>query len=115
MATNSVERQQNATDLPDDVVADLLAEPRRRLLIAVLAEHDGSVTLEAAAGIVAARERGVAPEAVDETARRTVRDELFREHLPKLTATATVEYDSMCGTVELRRPELAEQLDSQSA
>ena len=34
-------------------------------------------------------------------------EELFTEHIPKLTATEVIRYDSMLGAVELVRPELA--------
>jgi hypothetical protein len=35
-------------------------------------------------------------------------DELYTEHIPKLTATGVVTYDSMKGAVELAQPGIVE-------
>ena len=45
--------------------------------------------------------------AVSATDREAMIEELFTEHIPKLTATGVVAYDSLLGAVELRRRDLA--------
>ncbi|MFB6141005.1 MAG: hypothetical protein ABEJ26_11290 [Halosimplex sp.] len=84
--------------LPDAAVADLRADERRRRLLSHLADTDGAVPIADAARAVAESEAStdVTDEAVE-----AVRREIFQEHLPKLTATGVVRYDSLVGTVEL--------------
>jgi len=89
------------TDLPEHVVTDLLAAERRRIALSYLAERDGPVALDDLAAVVRAREQNTTPDAVTESERRAVREEFFETHLPKLTATDVVEYDSMIATVAL--------------
>lgn len=87
--------------LPDPVVEDLLEADRRRIALAVLADRSEPIAIDDLAGAVLARERDTTPAAVPAAERRAVRDEFFAEHLPKLTATDVVRYDSTVGTVEL--------------
>ncbi|NLV10962.1 hypothetical protein ACAH01_07400 [Halomicrobium sp. HM KBTZ05] len=88
-------------ELPEQVVADLFASERRRFAVEILAERDGPMALDDLAAAVRARERGIEPAAVPDRERRSVRDAFFERHLPKLTATGVVEYDSMVATVAL--------------
>jgi DNA-binding transcriptional ArsR family regulator len=93
----------NTTDegnLPPDVVADLLADDRRRRALELL-EESGTLTLGTLARRIAAAETGVAPEEVPESLAAEVNEELWDEHLPKLTATDVVEFDSMRAAVSL--------------
>jgi|AntRauTorcE11898_2_1112593.scaffolds.fasta_scaffold68856_1 hypothetical protein len=90
-----------STDLPDHVVTDLLGDARRRIALSYLAERDGPVALDDLAAVVRAREQNTTPKTVPECERRAVREEFFETHLPKLTATDVVEYDSMIATVAL--------------
>ena len=53
---------------------------------------------------IRANERGIDPEDVDDAERASARDEIFEIHLPKLTATELVEYDSLLGKVRLAEP-----------
>jgi hypothetical protein len=106
----ATERAQETVDgLPERVVADLLASDRRRRLLGCLEDHGGCLPLTDLAAAVAAREAGVEPGAVDPERHRAVREEVYERHLPKLTATGVVEFDSMRGTVTLRRAGLAEE------
>ncbi|WP_246985400.1 DUF7344 domain-containing protein [Halorientalis marina] len=76
--------------LPEWVVADLFAAPTRERILCRLRRADGPVLL---CDIVAELAASSA-----ET-RREVRMTLFQEHLPKLTATGAVEFDSARGTL----------------
>jgi hypothetical protein len=87
--------------LPDSVVSELLADEQRRAVLSCLAANDGAVAVEDLARAVAARERGVEESAVDPETVRNRRDDLFQQHLPKLTPTGVVAYDSLLGTVAL--------------
>lgn len=97
-------------ELPEEVVNDLLAAERRKVALSYLAEQDDPVVLDDLAAVVRARELDVAPEAVSEPDRRAVREEFFETHLPKLTATDVVDYDSMVATVTLTDERLVEHL-----
>jgi hypothetical protein len=97
-------------ELPEAVVNDLLAAERRKVALSYLAEQDDPVALDDLAAVVRARELGVPPEAVSEGDRRAVREEFFETHLPKLTATDIVDYDSLVATVTLTDDRLVEHL-----
>ena len=90
-------------DLPAGVQAELLCSRRRCLLLVTLAET-GPATVDDLAVSIRAAERGIDPEQVDDTERSSVREEIFESHLPKLTATEIVEYDSQLGKVRLVEP-----------
>ncbi|WP_424003966.1 DUF7344 domain-containing protein [Haloarcula salina] len=102
MATTSTS---GAFDLPDAVVSDLLDDEHRRRALSILAARGEPMVVDDLAAAILAAERNVEPDAVPDTDRRALADELYTEHLPKLTATAVVSYDSVVGRVELRRPE----------
>lgn len=87
--------------IPDDVVADLLSSERRRHLLSALLASDGAVAVEDLAREIAAREGGATPDGVDDATVADVREDLYWEHLPKLTATEVVAFDSLLATVEL--------------
>jgi hypothetical protein len=97
------------TGLPTPVVEDLLAETNRRIALSILADADEPIVVESLAAEVVAKRDGCAPEDVDPDAQAAMREELFTDHIPKLTATDVLEYDSMVGTVELTRPELVDE------
>jgi len=88
--------------VPREVVEDLLSSRRRRLLVACLGE--GPASIADLATEVVARERGVDPADVTPTQREEAIDELYQVHLPELTATGIVDYDSMRGTAALATP-----------
>ncbi|MBX0323564.1 hypothetical protein EGH21_11040 [Halomicroarcula sp. F13] len=103
MATRGTDDDSDPAALPDSVVDDLLEADSRRLALSILDERDRPVVVGDLAAAVVARRRGVPESAVSDVDREAMREELFTEHIPKLTATGVVEYDSMVGTVELRR------------
>lgn len=106
----ATERAQETVDgLPERVVADLLASDRRRRLLACLADRGGCLPVTDLAAAVAARETGTDVETVDPERHRAVREEIYERHLPKLTATGVVEFDSMRGTVTLSGTGIAEE------
>lgn len=93
---------EDASDrVPDEVVADLLADDRCRHVFAALFAADGPVAVCDLARAVLARERDVDPSELDDDAVATVREDLFQRHLPRLTPTGLVDYDSLLGTVAL--------------
>ncbi len=96
--TAHVERPER-DGLPAGVVDDLLGDPRRRTVLSVLADRAEPTTVCDLAAAVAAREREDPDPPAGATA--AVREDLFQEHLPKLTAPGVVVYDSMTGAVEL--------------
>jgi hypothetical protein len=99
MAANSRNGRARGSDLPGDVVEDILASQRRRTLLSCLAEADGPVVVDDLAGAVCGAEKR--PNRAGDDAAEEVRADIYDRHLPKLTATGIVEYDSMCETVEL--------------
>ncbi|EMA21873.1 DUF7344 domain-containing protein [Haloarcula marismortui] len=103
MATTSSNGDRTGHGLPEEVVADLLSNDTRRRALSILADRDEPVVVSDLAAAVLAVERDIEPAAVPDTARDELTEELFTEHLPKLTATDTVTYDSMIGTVEIQR------------
>ncbi|WP_276272131.1 DUF7344 domain-containing protein [Haloarcula litorea] len=88
--------------LPDAVVSDLLDADERRIALSILADRGAMVVDDLAAAVVAARD-DCAESEVSTADREAMREELYTEHVPKLTATGVVTYDSMTGTVELQR------------
>ncbi|WP_254271461.1 DUF7344 domain-containing protein [Haloarcula marina] len=106
MATRSTDTRPD--ELPESVVADLLATESRRAALSVLYDRGSPMVVEDLATAIVARERRVPESAVPAADRDAMREELYTEHIPKLTATGVVEYDSMVGTVELARRDVAE-------
>ena len=97
------------TGLPTPVVEDLLAETNRRIALSILADADEPIVVESLAAEVVATRDGGTPGEVDADERAAMREELYTDHIPKLTATDVVDYDSMVGRVELTRPELVDE------
>jgi hypothetical protein len=101
MAVDSRNGRVGGSDLPGEVVADILSADRRRVMLRVLAEAEESVIVEDLAAAVAAREGETDLGSVDPETRRAVRDGIYDRHLPKLLATGVVEFDSMRCAVRL--------------
>jgi hypothetical protein len=106
MATRSSNGREEPAQLPDDVVEELLADDHCRRALELLRDQDGPMIVADLAAAVLTAERGGAPEAVTDTAVEDLRTELYEEHIPRLTATGIVTYDSLKGTVELERPDV---------
>ncbi|WP_235853493.1 DUF7344 domain-containing protein [Halosimplex salinum] len=87
--------------LPESVVADLRASERRCHALECLDSRDDPLPVSDLARAVAARERDEPRAEIPDDVVDTVRRDLFQRHLPKLTATEVVRYDSQVGTVAL--------------
>ena len=105
MAADTGNGETHASDLPPAVVEDILASERRQLLLSCLTE-EGPMTVDDLATEVCAGEQGVSPDRVAADERHRVREEIYDRHLPKLTATGVVEYDSMRERVELANEDI---------
>jgi len=90
--------------LPGKVVEDILSSERRRVMLSCLADCDGKMVVDDLAAAVCAAEG----RPVDEATRREAREDIYDRHLPKLTATGVVEYDSMREAIELLDEGLAD-------
>jgi hypothetical protein len=102
MATRS-SNTDDGTGLPTTVVDDLLAVENRRRALSILDRRDEPMVVERLATAVVADREDCPESDVARADRDAMCEELYTEHLPKLTATSVVEYDSMLGTVELAR------------
>ncbi|WP_415381866.1 hypothetical protein [Halosimplex sp. TS25] len=91
----------NGSELPESVIADLRADGRRRRVLDRLAESERPLPVSDLARRVAAAEEAGAVEEVSRETADPVRRDIFQRHLPKLTATGVVRYDSLLATVEL--------------
>lgn len=92
--------------LPSAVVDDLFAADSCRRALSVLARRGEPMVVEDLARAVVAARDGCPPSAVTRADRDAMAMELLTEHIPKLTATRVLRYNSMLGAVELRHPEL---------
>ncbi|AQL43901.1 hypothetical protein BV210_14840 [Halorientalis sp. IM1011] len=108
MATHTADPEPDEIDrageLPPHVVDGLLASRRRRRSLRLLREAEEPVVV----GDLAERLAG------SEADPRRVRAELYQCHLPRLTATGVVAFDSLLGTVEFTGgPRLTARLDGE--
>lgn len=101
MAVDSSITDTGHGQLPEAVVEELLVDPRRRAMLQSLWAHDGPIPMTQLAAHVIARERSVTLDAVPSEDRKRVRENLYEDHLPKLTATAVLRYNSRQASVEL--------------
>ena len=108
MATTNSNTDRRA-GLPAAVVEDLLADETRRVALVILADRDEPMVVESLATAVRAAVDDTPADAVTAAGRDATREKLFTDHIPKLTATGVVRYDSMLGTVELVRPDIVEE------
>jgi hypothetical protein len=83
-----------AEPLAESRIFDLLANRRRRHVLAFLQETDGRATLENLVDHVAARENGVSTAELTSEQRRRVHVSLTQSHLPKLDDFGVVDYDA---------------------
>lgn len=98
-SNHSTDRRGDRHDgLPAAVVEELLASPARQRILVHLHNMDRPVAVDDLAEVVATGDHtGDAATAK----RRQARWEIYQTHLPKLTATGTVAFDSVLGTIEL--------------
>lgn len=76
-----------------DRVFELLANPRRQLLLRNLAERGGGAPLRDVSRVIAAQETGTDPEEIDGDAVTRVYISLYQTHVPALQDGGLVEYD----------------------
>ena len=103
MATEPHEQFTMGPQLPGEVVEDILSADRRRTLLSCLSDHGGEMAVRDLAACVSAREQGVTEGNIEESDRNRLYSDLYDEHLPKLTATGVVEFDSLRDCVRFRR------------
>lgn len=89
------------SNLPDSIVKDLRESRRRCIALERLHAKEEAQPVADLAREIAAAEHETEPEAVEAEAVDAVRRDLYQQHLPKLTATGVVRYDSLVGTLEL--------------
>jgi hypothetical protein len=99
--TNTRSESDGETRLPEAVVEDLLSDDGCRLVLACLADRGEAMAVDDLARAMAARERDDDESVVDEGVTDRYREAVFQEHLPRLTPTGVVDYDSMLATVAL--------------
>lgn len=105
----------SGTRLPPGVIEELLASPRRRLLLTHLYERREAVPVDDLATLLASKTDS-GDDDVSRADRRRARTEIYQEHLPKLTATGVVTFDSLLGSVALSdNPALSARLATLSA
>ena len=75
------------------MIEELVASPQRRAMLRLLIDRGEPVPVDD----VAVHLSEAAAPAREE--RRALRTEVYQDHLPKLTATGVVAFDSMLGTV----------------
>lgn len=93
--------------IPDEVLTELLGSRRRCHVLAELGASGGEALVEDLVAAVGADEEGCAPPDVDDRTLGEIREDVFERHIPKLTATGVVEYDSMLDRLRLEMPEVA--------
>lgn len=87
--------------LPESVIDDLLADPRRGMMLRLLHERDGPVTVTQLAADIIAHERCVDVDDAPRSECQRVAENLYEHHIPKLTATAVVRYNSRQASLAL--------------
>ena len=108
MTMDSHDRLSTEPRLPGEVVEEILSVDRRRTLLACLTDHGGEMAVVDLAACVGAREQGGTAEGITDATRDRLYDVLYDEHLPKLTATGIVEFDSLRDSVRIERADAAE-------
>lgn len=80
-------------DLHPDNAFDILSNSRRRQVILSVDENTESVSVGSLAVRIAAQEKQIAPEDVDNKQRKTVYIPLIQNHLDKMHEVGSVSYD----------------------
>lgn len=99
--------------LPESVIDDLLADPRRWMILRLLYERDEPVTVTQLATSIIARERSMDADDASRSECQRVEENLYEHHIPKLTATAVVKYNSRQASIALddAAPQLSDRLN----
>lgn len=99
--------QSNTTALPDRIRTDLLSSERRCRILSLLAAAGDEESVADLAVKIRAAETDQSPDSLDSETVEAIRSELYDCHLPKLTATGVVEYDSTLDKLRLTDSELS--------
>lgn len=102
--------RRGAEPLSEDVVFDVLRDERRRVVLEVLRDREGPVTVHTVSEAVASRESETPVQQLSPERVQQVWIALGHSHLPKLDEANIVDYDRDRNVVE-RRPQ-ADQLDA---
>ena len=108
------------TEIPLDVVFDLLSNERRRHVLRYLHTESSSTTLGDLAEYIAAIENDKPESALSSTERKRVYISLYQSHLPKMSSADVIDFDVDRKTVELAENAeylmrfLPEQVDSRA-
>ena len=89
------------TRLSQDVVFDLLSNPRRRFLLRELQEADGGAELDDLAAALAASENQVPVEELTAKQEKRTYVSLYQTHIPKMAEAGVLRYDRDEGRVSL--------------
>lgn len=76
-----------------DEALDLCRNQRRRIVLTVLAEEHGSLTVDDLTAAVLEHDHQTPATEVPDDVTARVRLSLYHEHLPKMASTGVVEYD----------------------
>jgi hypothetical protein len=87
--------------LTQDVVFDLLSNPRRRYVLYYLSEVDEPIQLRDLADQVSSWENEIPVDELSNQQRKRVYVSLYQTHIPKLEDAGVVSYDSESGYVSL--------------
>jgi DNA-binding transcriptional ArsR family regulator len=87
--------------ITQDVVYEILSNPRRRFVLSYLREHGEPIALTDLATVVAARENDIDQADLTDRQEKRVYVSLYQTHIPKLEKIGIVDYDSDAGTVQL--------------
>lgn len=90
----------STSQLPLDVIFDLLSSARRRHVVYYLLDESESTTLGELARHLAAIETGKSPKAVSSPERKRVYIALYQCHLPKMDDAGVIGFDGDRGTVK---------------
>jgi hypothetical protein len=84
-----------------DLVFDILSNPRRRYVLYHLQENEEPVELGPLSEAIAAWENNVDEDELTSQQRKRVYVSLYQTHIPKMADGGIIEYDSDAGTVRL--------------
>lgn len=89
------------SDLSQDVVFDILSNPRRRYVLYYLRTRDEPVRLTKLAEEVAAWENNTNRSDITEQERKRVYVSLYQTHVPRLAEAGLIDYDKDSGQIAL--------------
>ena len=101
--------QSDRGELSQDVVFDLLSNPRRRFVLSYLRQEGGPVDLVDLADEIAGWENETPVDELTSQQRKRVYVSIYQTHVPKLEDAGVVNYDRESGMVSLA--ERAEDID----